>query len=58
MLMTHRLATFTGCVIPVLGWGVLAADVAQISYEATLRFNPIVIKRTGYGQGRNRKSRV
>jgi len=44
MLMTHKLATFTGRAIPVVGWVVLAADVAQISYEATVRYNRIASK--------------
>lgn len=42
MLMTQKLATFTGRAIPVVGWVVLAADVAQISYETAVKFNQIV----------------
>ncbi|MGD8163395.1 STM2901 family protein [Pantoea sp. FN0307] len=40
-IMTMRLATFTGRTIPVIGWLVLATDVAQIAYEATVRYNRI-----------------
>ncbi|GLR08170.1 hypothetical protein COO59_07875 [Mixta theicola] len=43
-IMTLRLATFTGRTIPVIGWFVLAADVAQITYEATVRYNRIAQK--------------
>lgn len=44
MLMTQKLATFTGRAIPIMGWVVLAADVAQISYKATVKYNKIVRK--------------
>jgi len=43
-LMTQRLATFAGRTIPVVGWVVLATDVAQISYQAMVRYNRIVSK--------------
>lgn len=43
-VMTYRLATFVGRTIPVIGWLVLATDVAQISYEAMVRYNRIVRK--------------
>ncbi|EMH4165339.1 hypothetical protein RJ498_004691 [Pluralibacter gergoviae] len=41
-IMTMRLATFTGRTIPVIGWIILAADVAQITYESVSRYNLIV----------------
>jgi hypothetical protein len=43
-VMTSRLATFVGRTIPVVGWAVLAVDIAQISYEAMVRYNRIVGK--------------
>ncbi|MDR7342478.1 hypothetical protein J2X14_000866 [Pantoea alhagi] len=43
-IMTLKLATFTGRTIPVIGWLVLASDVAQITYEAVERYNRIVKK--------------
>ena len=35
-------AEFVGRTIPVIGWLVLATDVAQISYEAMVRYNRMV----------------
>jgi len=43
-IMTLKLATFTGRTIPVIGWAVLASDVAQISYQTTVRYNQIANK--------------
>ncbi|ATA25572.1 hypothetical protein BIY26_10910 [Brenneria goodwinii] len=41
-IMTAKLGTFVGRSIPVIGWLVLAVDVAQISYESMVRYNRIV----------------
>ncbi|QKJ87835.1 hypothetical protein PMPD1_2898 [Paramixta manurensis] len=43
-VMTYKLATFVGRTIPVIGWAVLTADVAYISYESMVRYNRIVNK--------------
>lgn len=42
--MTHKLGSFVGRTIPVIGWVVLGVDVAQITWEATVRYNRIVNK--------------
>lgn len=41
-VITYKLATFVGQTIPVIGWLVLAADVAQISYGSMFCYNRIV----------------
>ena len=41
-VMTYKLATFVGRTIPAIGWLVLAADVAQISYKSMVCYNRIV----------------
>jgi len=43
-VMTQRLATFVGRTIPVIGWLVLAADVAQIAYESMVPYNRVANK--------------
>ncbi|MCU5775840.1 hypothetical protein N5923_17640 [Erwiniaceae bacterium BAC15a-03b] len=40
-IMTHKLGTFVGRTIPVIGWAVLAADVSIIAWKAVNRYNTI-----------------
>ena len=42
LIMTHKLATFVGRAIPVIGWIVLVTDLGQIAWETTTRYNRIV----------------
>lgn len=44
MLMTHKLGTFVGRTIPVLGWVIMAADVAEIGWKTTVKYNLIAHK--------------
>ncbi|MCL2893575.1 STM2901 family protein [Brenneria tiliae] len=44
VIMTHKLGTFVGRTIPVVGWMVLAADVSQITWKVTNRYNLIASK--------------
>jgi len=39
--MTHKLGTFVGRTVPVVGWAILAVDLAQINYESVVRYNRI-----------------
>lgn len=41
-IMTSKLSTFVGRAIPVVGWVILAGDVAQIGYQSMVRYNRIV----------------
>ena len=41
LIMTHKLGTFVGRAVPVIGWVVLGADVTQIAWKATNRYNTI-----------------
>ena len=43
-IMTHKLGTFIGRTIPVLGWFILAADVAEIAWKSTSHYNRMVNK--------------
>lgn len=43
-IMTHKLGTFVGRTIPVLGWTILAADVAEISWKSVVKYNRIANK--------------
>ena len=43
-LMTRKLGTFVGRTIPVLGWAILAADVAEISWKSVVKYNRIANK--------------
>jgi len=38
----NNLGTFTGRAVPVVGWLILAKDVAQISFRTVHRYNLIV----------------
>nr|WP_258576448.1 hypothetical protein [Candidatus Pantoea persica] len=40
-VMTQRLGTFVGRTIPLVGWGVLAGDVAIIFYKSINKYNMI-----------------
>ncbi len=40
-VMTQRLGTFVGRSIPVLGWAVLASDVALITFKSVNKYNTI-----------------
>lgn len=40
--MTNKLAAIAGRAVPVLGWVILASDIALIGWEATNRYNRIV----------------
>jgi len=42
VIMTHKLGTFVGRAIPVIGWMVIAADLGQIAWETATRYNRIV----------------
>lgn len=39
--MTAKIAAFTGRMIPVVGWVILASDVSQISYKTFRNYNKI-----------------
>lgn len=43
-IMTHKLGTFVGRSIPVLGWVIMAADVAEIGWKTTVKYNRIANK--------------
>jgi len=36
--MTHKLGTFVDHTIPVLGWIIMAADVAEIGWKTTVEY--------------------
>nr|WP_306278066.1 hypothetical protein [Pantoea sp. Fr+CA_20] len=38
---THKLSTFIGRAVPVVGWVILARDVADISFHTVNRYNTI-----------------
>lgn len=38
---THKLSTFIGRAVPVVGWMILARDVADISFHTVNRYNTI-----------------
>jgi hypothetical protein len=50
MLMTHKLGTFVGRTIPVLGWVIIAADVAEIGWKTTVNIILLLIRKTRYGK--------
>lgn len=39
--MTHKVSTFTGRAIPVVGWVILASDVGQIAFNTIKNYNRI-----------------
>lgn len=41
-IMTKKLGTFVGRTIPVIGWVILASDVATIGYKSINKYNTIV----------------
>ncbi|MBN9928579.1 hypothetical protein HZD82_08000 [Pantoea agglomerans] len=41
ILYTHKLSTFIGRAIPVVGWVILARDVADISFNSVRLYNAI-----------------
>jgi len=41
ILFTHKLSTFVGRAIPVVGWVILARDVADISFNSVRLYNTI-----------------
>lgn len=41
LIMTRKLGTFVGRTIPVIGWVILASDVAMISYKSVNKYNMI-----------------
>ncbi|MBW7983824.1 STM2901 family protein [Enterobacillus tribolii] len=41
IIMTKKLSTFVGRAVPVIGWFVIAADVAQIAWNTTSAYNRI-----------------
>lgn len=40
-MMTNNLGAFVGRIIPVIGWALLASDVAQIVYKTVNVYNTI-----------------
>lgn len=43
-IMTEKPGTFVDRTIPVVGWLVLANDVAQIGFDSLVRYNRIISK--------------
>lgn len=43
--MTRNLSTFVGRSVPVVGWIIIAYDVAQIIYKTVTHYNLIVHKK-------------
>lgn len=43
-MMTNNLGAFVGRTIPVIGWVLLASDVAQITYKTVNTYNTIARK--------------
>lgn len=41
ILMTHKLGTFVGRAIPVVGWVILASDIYSITFETISKYNAI-----------------
>lgn len=41
IIMTHKISTFTGRAIPVVGWVILSNDVAKIVYNTIRNYNAI-----------------
>lgn len=39
--MVNNLGVFVGRAVPVLGWVILASDIAQITVKASTRYNKI-----------------
>jgi len=50
MLMTHKLETFVSRILPVSGWVIMAADVAEIGWKTTVNITLLLIRTTGYGK--------
>lgn len=44
VIMTRNLCTFVGRAVPVVGWIIIAYDVAQITYKTVTHYNLIVHK--------------
>jgi len=42
--MTHKLGTFVSRILPVSGWVIMAADVAEIGWKTTVKYNLIARK--------------
>jgi hypothetical protein len=42
LTFTHNIGRWVGRSIPIVGWVILAADAAQISYKAVSRYNTLV----------------
>lgn len=40
-ILVHNLGAFADGAVPVLGWSIMAADVAIISFNTVNRFNTI-----------------
>lgn len=38
---THKLSNFIGRAVPVVGWVILARDVADISFHTVKRYNTV-----------------
>ena len=45
VIMTRNLSTFVGRAVPVVGWIIIAYDVAQITYKTVTHYNLIVHKK-------------
>ena len=41
VIMTRKLSTFVGRAIPVVGWVILANDIAQITYHTLSKYNSV-----------------
>ena len=41
ILMTHKISTFVGHAIPVVGWVILANDVSVITFKTMKKYNSI-----------------
>lgn len=41
IIMTKKLGTFVGRTVPVIGWAIVASDVAVISWKSVNRYNAI-----------------
>lgn len=41
VIMTHKISTFVGRAMPVVGWIILANDVTQITFHTVRKYNSI-----------------
>lgn len=39
--MTHKVSTFVGRAIPVVGWVILSYDLVQITFNTVTKYNSI-----------------